>query len=936
MQAGPPAVRLGASAPTATTSTTPGSSGGAPLSPEIQGVLENSFKVSLKEVRVHTDADAQKTARNISARAFTIGNHIYLGPGERPNDLKLIAHEVAHVVQQRGGRAVQRLAPGQTGDAYEREAEGASAAAVRQETFTVQGRVSNTRVQRLGISDALDYFADAANNIPGFRMFTIILGVNPINMSRVDRSAANILRALIEFIPGGNLIVQALDNYGIFDKVGNWVDEQIRSLGMTGSVIKQAVMDFLDSLSWSDIFDLDGVWDRAKRIFTEPIDRIISFASGLVTGIIKFIKDAILRPLASLAEGTAGYDLLKAVLGEDPITGEPVEQSADKLIGGFMKLIGQEEVWNNLKKANAVARAWAWFQGALSGLLGFVRQIPSLFLSALEQLELMDIVLVPRAFSKLAKVFGGFFGDFMSWAGAQVMSLLQIIFEVVAPGAMPYIKKAAGAFKSIIQNPIGFVGNLVRAGIQGFTQFKNRFLTHLRKSLIEWLTGTMRGVSVYIPQSFTLVEIIKFVLSVLGLTWQNIRQKLVRAIGEPAVRAMEVGFDIVVTLVTQGPVAAWEKIQEGVSNLREMVMEAVMNFVRDRVVEAAIAKLLTSLNPAGAFIQAIIAIYNTIMFFVERLRQIVQVAMAFIDSISAIASGSIGPAANKVEQTMAGLLTLVISFLARLAGLGRVSDAVVNIINRVRMPIDRALDRVVNWIVEMARKLGRFIAQAGVPQDPNERLRLGMQAAQGAIKRLSGTLTQALISPVLAAIKTRYGFTFLNAFVRNGTWWVKGKVNPGPTETDTGKPEKEKTAEEAHNEVMAKMSSSNKGLLKGHGSFTAGHAGRGFSIATRDAVDDIGYASGDHTTPSIKDPGTKGDPQTKWGKLGKGNWIPDHQPPDTIAGGGASLSFRFYPHSQTSARQQGGAVRVYKMWMKEARKRGDSDWSEGVQSSWFW
>src|SRR4029453_15649248 len=113
----------------------------------------------------------------------------------------------------------------------------------------------------------------------------------------------------------------------------------------------------------------------------------------------------------------------------------------------------------------------------------------------------------------------------------------------------------------------------------------------------------------------------------------------------------------------------------GISNLREMVMEQIMTFVRDRIVTAAITRLVTSLNPAGAFIQAVIAIYNTVMFFVERLRQITQVAMSFIASMAAIASGNITAAANRVEQTMAGLLTLVISFLARLVGLGRVSDA---------------------------------------------------------------------------------------------------------------------------------------------------------------------------------------------------------------------------------------------------------------------
>ncbi len=674
------------------------------MPPSIRKRIEQSLKVNLQSVRVHTDAHANEVAGSLSARAVTYGNHIFLGRGERATDLGLITHEVAHVVQQQRAPKLQPSASGQN-NAYETEAQHASAAVIRHEPFTVSERTSGPRVQRLGISDALDYFADKANNIPGFRMFTIVLGVNPINMRSVARTAANVMRAVVEFIPGGGLITQALDNYGIFDKVGNWVDQQIRSLGMIGSAFKQAVTEFLDSLGWSDIFDLGDVWSRAKRIFTDPIDQIINFVKGFAADIIKFIKDAILRPLAKLAEGTRGYDLLKAVMGQDPITGDPVPQTADTLIGGFMKLIGQEEVWNNLKKANAVARAWSWFQSALSELMGFVREIPSLFVKALESLVLEDIILLPQAFAKVGRVFADFVGRFISWAIEKVMKLLEIIFEVLAPAAVPYIKKAAGAFKKIIENPIGFIGNLVRAGIQGFNQFASNFLKHLKKSLIDWITGTLSGASIYIPQSLDLREIIKFVLSVLGLTWENIRQKLVKAIGETAVKAMEAGFDIVVTLVTQGPAAAWEKIKEGVSNLQQMVMDEIMSFVKRRVVEAAIKKLVTSLNPAGAFIQAVIAIYNTIMFFIERLKQIKQVAMSFIDSISAIANGVIGAAANRVETTMAGLLTLVISFLARFAGLGKVSDAVINIVNKVRTPIDKALDRVIEWIMTMAKRL---------------------------------------------------------------------------------------------------------------------------------------------------------------------------------------------------------------------------------------
>lgn len=688
---------------------------GAPLPPSVRRFMEPRFGASFERVRVHTDARAARLNRQLAARAFTVGNQIFFGHGQFQPDSQdgreLIAHELTHTVQQ--GAATQAPPLPQAGGAAQRKADEGEAHhhEQRQEEAPVRER-GGRQVHRLGISDALDYFADHANNIPGFRMFTIVLGVNPINMSSVERSPANIMRAIVEFLPGGAQITQALDNHGVFDRVGNWVSQQIDSLGMTGHMIRDAIDQFLDSLSWRDIFHLGDVWDRAKRIFSAPIDRIVAFVRNLVTGILRFIREAILRPLAALAEGTRGYDLLKAVLGEDPVTGDPVPRTPEALIGGFMRLIGEEEIWTNIQNAHAIPRAWAWFQGALAGLMGFVRQIPGLFIQAFQQLEIADLILVPRAFARIASVFGGFIGQFLSWAGRTIWDLLEIIFAVVAPGVMVYLRRAAGAFRTILRNPIGFVRNLVRAGVQGLRQFAANFLTHLRASIIGWLTGAMGAAGVYIPTAFTFVEILKFVLSVLGLTWQNIRTKLVRAIGETAVAALETTFDIVRTLVTQGPAAAWERIQEALANLRDMVMEQVMNFVATNIVQAAITRLVTSLNPAGAFIQAIIAIYNTIMFFVERLRQIAQVAAAVIDSIAAIASGVIAAAANRVEQTLAGLLTLAISFLARIVGLGRVSDAVTNIINRIRAPIDRALDRVVDWIVTQARRLGRLIAGA--------------------------------------------------------------------------------------------------------------------------------------------------------------------------------------------------------------------------------
>jgi Domain of unknown function (DUF4157)/Novel toxin 15 len=682
-----------------------GSGSGQPMAPHIQEAIENSFEVDLSSVRLHTDAQAQESAQQLSARAFTHGSDIFLGPGERPTDLPLIAHEAAHVVQQQTGHAQQRLSADR-GDRYEVEADRASAAVQRGESFTVEERVGPARVQRFGLSDALDWIADKANIIPGFRMFTIVLGVNPINMSRVDATAANVLRALLEIIPGGGLISQALESSGIFEKVGNWVAQQIKTLGMIGSAIKQALLDFIDSLGLSDLFHLGRVWDRAKRIFTEPIDRIINFVTGLVSDIVKFIKDAILQPLAKLAENTKAYPLLKAVLGHDPITGEPVPDDASAILGGLMTLAGQEEMWENIKKANAMARLAAWFKGAKNSLIAFVKQVPGLVISTIKSLELSDIIVLPRAITKVVKVFGGFVVDFISWVGNAVWNLLEIVFDVVSPGAWSYIKKTGAALKSILKNPLPFVRNLVRAAKLGFENFVGNILTHLKAGLIDWLTGSLPGV--YIPKALTLGEVGQFAMSVLGITWAQIRGKIVKALGpngETIMKGLETAFDVVVALVKGGVSAAWDLIKEKITNLKDMVIDGIQSFVIDTIVKKAIPKLVAMFIPGAGFISAIISIYDTIKVFIEKLAKMIAVVKSFVDSIVAIAAGQIEGAAKRVESALAGLLSLAISFLAGFIGLGNISSKIMGVIEKVRAAVDKALDTAIGWLVGKAKSL---------------------------------------------------------------------------------------------------------------------------------------------------------------------------------------------------------------------------------------
>jgi hypothetical protein len=94
-------------------------SNGRPLDGGLRSRMGAAFNHDFAGVRVHTDAQAASLSDGLSARAFTVGSDIAFGAGEyRPGTLigdALIAHELAHVVQQGGGGAVD--GPMQKGEA---------------------------------------------------------------------------------------------------------------------------------------------------------------------------------------------------------------------------------------------------------------------------------------------------------------------------------------------------------------------------------------------------------------------------------------------------------------------------------------------------------------------------------------------------------------------------------------------------------------------------------------------------------------------------------------------------------------------------------------------------------------------------------------------------------------------------------------------------
>jgi hypothetical protein len=106
------------------------SGSGSRLHTGVADQVGGAYGQSLSNVRVHHDDHAAALSRAVEARAFTVGNDIFFGAGEyRPDSAggrELLAHELAHVVQQRGAPNTGPLIVSQPGDTLEREAESAA------------------------------------------------------------------------------------------------------------------------------------------------------------------------------------------------------------------------------------------------------------------------------------------------------------------------------------------------------------------------------------------------------------------------------------------------------------------------------------------------------------------------------------------------------------------------------------------------------------------------------------------------------------------------------------------------------------------------------------------------------------------------------------------------------------------------------------------
>ena len=156
----------------------PGGSG-EPMTEPLRVAMESRFGSDFRGVRIHADGAAAAAAGAMHAEAFTSGRDVYFAAGryapQSEDGQRLLAHELAHVVQQSGGAAPGRVA-GQLGDGaivgahddpLEREADRSADAVLRGETAPTATSDPSRRVRRNVLDDIGGAVVSSAQYVGG-------------------------------------------------------------------------------------------------------------------------------------------------------------------------------------------------------------------------------------------------------------------------------------------------------------------------------------------------------------------------------------------------------------------------------------------------------------------------------------------------------------------------------------------------------------------------------------------------------------------------------------------------------------------------------------------------------------------------------------------------------------------------------------------------
>jgi hypothetical protein len=272
--------------------------GGRPLDPGTRGFFESRLNHDFGDVRVHTDASAARAANALGANAYVRGRDVVFDRSQfaphTPDGKRLLAHELAHVVQQRAGGAptVQRdlkaynkekttalpafSMMGGSSASYETKSAEAPGLRAALQTLITDGKVKEV----LSSDGAVSWFA--AEHHMNAQLSEIEQALQVAGYAKATKLAKAIYDIHGEFLYSKESLTTIAAFYSNTTTIGEKV-RAVTNRSMTEWEIRQAKRVFGNAINYGSVTIADGsVSSKIASVggYARTIGNVINFPTG--------------------------------------------------------------------------------------------------------------------------------------------------------------------------------------------------------------------------------------------------------------------------------------------------------------------------------------------------------------------------------------------------------------------------------------------------------------------------------------------------------------------------------------------------------------------------------------------------------------------------------------------------------------------------------
>lgn len=474
-----------------------------------------------------------------------------------------------------------------------------------------------------GISSAVNFVGDSlsagidwvkgklremALNMPGYNLFTVVIGKDPITGQSVERTGMNFINAGLDVIPNGADYKRKLQESGGLQRAADWIDTQMQLLDFTVGDVLRDFGRFVSGISLTDIASPGDVLTRGINVFRPYVTRIFTFAGNVARKLLELVKEYVVTALRTWIQTQAPfYPLLTVVLGEDPITGQAVERNGMNILRGFIRLHPQGEAQlAQMQESGSLQRAAKWIDQAIVRVSNIMTGLKNGFITLWSTFTISQLLEPIATFNRIYTLFSNPVSQLIAFAIEVATMIIKFIKDALIARLVTYAKTIPGynlvtviLGKDIFsQEPVerstvniirGFMG-LVPGGEEKFQELNQ---TGAITEAATWIEGAIaelnltwaaiRGIFTTAWESFSLSDIahpIETFTRVLNLFGPPIG-RIMRFVGRVVIKLIEIAlrimgfpFELIGNIISNAQ-AAYEEIKNDPIKFLKNLLKAV-------------------------------------------------------------------------------------------------------------------------------------------------------------------------------------------------------------------------------------------------------------------------------------------------------------------------------------------------------------------------